>query len=54
MSYEEAVRPVVAGHHPAPFFFLLGMHLSEEGFSVRTFLPGASTVEVLSAGGTPQ
>jgi len=50
VKYEEAVRSVVAGDHPDPFSFL-GMHRSKDGFVVRTFLPGASTVEVVSAGG---
>ena len=50
MRYEEAVRSVVAGDHPDPFSFL-GMHRSEDGFVVRTFLPRASTVEVVSGEG---
>ena len=51
MRYEDAVASVVAGDHPDPFSFL-GMHpAGDGGFVVRTFLPGASAVRVVSADG---
>ena len=51
LRHEDAVASVVAGDHPDPFSFL-GMHPEEDGgFVVRAFLPGASTVEVVSYGG---
>ncbi len=51
MRYEEAMRSVVTGDHPDPFSFL-GMHpAGDGGFVVRTFLPGASAVRVVSADG---
>ena len=50
MKHEEAVRSVVAGDHPDPFSFL-GMHQSANGLVVRAFLPGANSVEVVSAEG---
>ncbi len=51
MRREDAASAVVAGDHPDPFSFL-GMHPTRKGtFEVRAFLPGASTVEVVSHGG---
>ncbi len=51
MKHEDAVASVVTGDHPDPFSFL-GMHAAEEdGFTVRVFLPGAITVEVVSYDG---
>ncbi|HSK99623.1 MAG TPA: 1,4-alpha-glucan branching protein GlgB [Rubrobacteraceae bacterium] len=52
MTHEEAVRSIVAGDHPDPFSFL-GLHATEDGLAVRTFLPGASAVEVVSSTGAP-
>jgi 1,4-alpha-glucan branching enzyme len=51
LKHEDAVVSVVTGDHPDPFSFL-GMHPAEEdGFTVRVFLPGASTAEVVSYDG---
>jgi 1,4-alpha-glucan branching enzyme len=51
LKYDDDVVSVVTGDHPDPFSFL-GMHPAEEGgFTVRAFLPGASTVEVISYDG---
>ena len=51
MKHEDAVVSVVTGDHPDPFSFL-GMHPAEEDrFTVRVFLPGASTAEVVSYDG---
>jgi 1,4-alpha-glucan branching enzyme len=50
LRQEDAVAAVVAGDHGDPFSFL-GMHQSEGGTVVRAFLPGASTVEVISRDG---
>jgi 1,4-alpha-glucan branching enzyme len=46
----DAVAAIVAGEYGDPFSFL-GMHESAEGPVVRAFLPGASTVEVVSRDG---
>ena len=50
MREQDAVAAIVAGDHGDPFSFL-GMHQSEGGPVVRAFLPGASTVEVVSRDG---
>jgi 1,4-alpha-glucan branching enzyme len=51
LKHEDAVASVVTGDHPDPFSFL-GMHaVVEDGFTVRVFLPGAITVEVVSYDG---
>ncbi|ABG03292.1 1,4-alpha-glucan branching enzyme [Rubrobacter xylanophilus DSM 9941] len=52
MRREEAIRAVVAGDHPDPFSFL-GPHEEAGRRVVRTFLPGAARVRVLSAAGRP-
>ena len=50
MREEGTIAAIVAGEYGDPFSFL-GMHESAEGPVVRTFLPGASTVEVVSRDG---
>jgi 1,4-alpha-glucan branching enzyme len=50
MRQDEAVAAIVAGGHEDPFSFL-GMHQSEGGTVVRTFLPGARAVEIVSREG---
>jgi 1,4-alpha-glucan branching enzyme len=50
LRQEDAVAAVVAGDHGDPYSFL-GMHQLEGGTVVRAFLPGASTVEVVSRDG---
>ncbi|TCJ20769.1 1,4-alpha-glucan branching protein GlgB [Rubrobacter taiwanensis] len=53
MKFDDAVRAIVAGDHPDPFSFL-GMHRDAKGGPVvRTFLPGAESVEVVSRAGRP-
>ena len=50
MREQDAVAAIVAGKYGDPFSFL-GMHQSVDGTLVRAFLPGASTVEVVSRDG---
>ena len=50
MRQEDAVAAIVAGKHGDPFSFL-GMQRSAGGPVVRTFLPGASGVEVVTRDG---
>jgi 1,4-alpha-glucan branching enzyme len=51
LRQEDAVASVVTGDHPDPFSYL-GIHPAKDGtFVVRAFLPGASTVEVVSHDG---
>ncbi|MGB3681511.1 MAG: 1,4-alpha-glucan branching protein GlgB [Rubrobacteraceae bacterium] len=50
MTIEETYQAIVAGDHGDPYA-VLGIHEEEEGFVVRTFQPGARSVEVVSADG---
>ena len=51
MTIEETYQSIVAGDHGDPFS-VLGMHEEDgDGFVVRTFQPGARSVEVVSADG---
>ena len=43
-------RAIASGSHGNPFS-LLGVHPNGDGFVIRAFVPGAETVEVLSASG---
>ncbi len=49
MRHEDVVAAIVAGDHPDPFSFL-GLQEVDGGPVVRTFLPGARTVQVVSRG----
>ncbi len=49
----EAAHQLAAGRHRDPFAFL-GPHPCEDGFVVRTFLPGAEKVEVVEEACAPR
>ncbi len=50
MIRDEDLRIIAAGDHPDPFS-VLGMHEEDGRLVVRVFLPGASSVEAVSADG---
>ena len=51
MTNEETYQAIVAGDHGDPFS-VLGMHEDDDSLVIRTFQPGARSVEAVSADGT--